>query len=100
MAENIPIPEKSSIHRDIIFIGKKPIMTYAMVALMQLSNGDITIKARGRAISSAVDVAEVVCKRFLGDKASKTVTIDTEILGEPARNVSTIEIKISNKQSK
>lgn len=71
-----------------------------MAALMQLSNGDITIKARGRAISSAVDVAEVVCRRFLGDNASKTVSINTEILGEPARNVSTIEIKISNKRSK
>lgn len=98
MAENTPIPETTSTHRDIIFIGKKPIMTYAMAALMQLSNGDITIKARGRAISSAVDVAEVVCRRFLGDSATKKVSIDTEILGEPARNVSTIEIKISNKK--
>jgi len=100
MAENTPIPEKTPMHRDVIFIGKKPIMSYAMVALMQLSNGDITIKARGRTISSAVDVAEVVCRRFLGDNASKTVSIGTEILGEPARNVSTIEIKISNKRSK
>jgi len=88
------------MHRDVVFIGKKPIMTYAMAALMQLSYGDVTIKARGRAISSAVDVAEVVCKRFLGNNASKTVSIDTEVLGEPARNVSTIEIKISNKQNK
>jgi len=100
MAENTPIPETTSMHRDVVFIGKKPIMTYAMAALMQLSYGDVTIKARGRAISSAVDVAEVVCKRFLGNNASKTVSIDTEVLGEPARNVSTIEIKISNKQNK
>jgi DNA-binding protein Alba len=33
---------------------------------MQLTeSGEITIKARGRAISAAVDVAEVVSKRFL-----------------------------------
>ncbi len=100
MAENVPVPQKNSGPKDVIFIGKKPIMTYAMAALMQLSYGDITIKARGRAISSAVDVAEVVCRRFLGNSASKKVTIDTEVLGEPARNVSTIEIHISNKGRK
>lgn len=100
MAENTPIPEKTPMQRDVILIGKKPIMSYAMAALMQLSNGDVTLKARGRAISSAVDVAEVVCRRFLGNNATKTVKIDTEILGEPARNVSTIEIKISNKPGK
>jgi len=73
-------------------------MSYAMAALMQLSNGgDITIKARGRAISSAVDVAEVVSKRFLSGNTTKVVSIDTEIIGEPPRNVSTIEIKLSPK---
>jgi DNA-binding protein len=100
MAENVPVPQKAPGPKDMIFIGKKPIMTYAMAALMQLSYGDVTIKARGRAISSAVDVAEVVCRRFLGSGASKTVTINTEIIGEPARNVSTIEILISNKGRK
>jgi DNA-binding protein len=100
MAENVPVPQKKSGPKDVIFVGKKPIMTYAMAALMQLSYGGVTIKARGRAISSAVDVAEVVCRRFLGNSASKTVTIGTEILGEPARNVSTIEIQISNKGRK
>jgi DNA-binding protein len=102
VAEGAPIPEKPSMPRDVILVGKKPVMSYAMAALMQLTEtGEITIKARGRAISSAVDVAEVVSKRFLsGTAAIKTVNIGTEVLGEPPRNVSTIEIKISTKPKK
>lgn len=86
--------------RDVILVGKKPIMSYAMAALMQLrDNGEITIKARGRAISAAVDVAEVVTKRFLSNEAIvKDVVIGTETVGNPPRNVSTIEIKLSMKK--
>ncbi len=100
MAEDVQeTQEKSSVPRDVILIGKKPIMSYAMAALMQLAeSGEITIKARGRAISRAVDVAEVVSKRFLsGSTVAKTVSIGTEVLGEPPRNVSTIEIHLSGK---
>jgi len=102
VAESAPTPEKQSMPRDVILVGKKPVMSYAMAALMQLTeSGEITIKARGRAISSAVDVAEVVSKRFLSDKdVTKTVAIGTEVIGEPARNVSTIEIKITSKAKK
>lgn len=92
--------ERQAMPRDVILVGKKPIMSYAMAALMQLKeSGEITIKARGRAISAAVDVAEVVSKRFLsGDAVVKDVAIGTEIIGEPPRNVSTIEIKLSTKK--
>ena len=98
MAENEQFSEQSSMPRDVILVGKKPIMSYAMAALMQLTqSGEITIKARGLAISRAVDVAEVVSKRFLsGSTVAKTVSIGTEVLGEPPRNVSTIEIKVSS----
>lgn len=94
--------ERPPMPRDVILVGKKPIMSYAMAALMQLTeSGEITIKARGRAISAAVDVAEVVSKRFLsGSAAVKSVIIGTEVLGEPPRNVSTIEIKVSSKPKK
>jgi DNA-binding protein len=102
VAEGVPVPEKPSMPRDVILVGKKPVMSYAMAALMQLTEtGEITIKARGRAISSAVDVAEVVSKRFLsGGAAVKSVIIGTEILGDPPRNVSTVEIKVSTKPKK
>lgn len=102
MAEEVQPKEKPAMPRDVILVGKKPIMSYAMAALMQLTeSGEITIKARGRAISAAVDVAEVVSKRFLsGSTVVKSVAIGTEVLGEPPRNVSTIEIKVSSKPKK
>jgi DNA-binding protein len=84
-----------------IFVGKKPIMSYAMSALIQLTQSDkIVIKARGMAISRAVDVAEIVTKR-LGNNAFvvKDIKIDTELVGsgEESRNVSTIEIVVGKK---
>ncbi len=79
-----------------IYIGKKPVMGYAMSALIQLTQlGEIIIKARGLAISRAVDVAEIVTKRLAnGAYAIKDVRIATEVVGEgeETRNVSSIEI--------
>lgn len=102
MAEEAPETGELSMTRDVILVGKKPIMSYALAALMQLSeSGAITIKARGRAISRAVDVAEVISNKFLkGATVSKDVAIDTELLGEPPKNVSTIEIKVKGKNEK
>ena len=84
-----------------IYIGKKPVMSYAMSSLIQLTaSGEIVIKARGMSISRAVDVAEIVTKR-LGNNAYaiKNVTIDTEKLGEgdDIRSVSTIELIVGKK---
>ena len=81
---------------DHLYIGKKPVMGYAMSALIQLTQmGEIIIKARGLAISRAVDVAQIVTKRLgNGAFAIKDVRIDTEVVGEgeETRNVSSIEI--------
>jgi DNA-binding protein Alba len=84
-----------------VFVGKKPVMSYAMSAMVQLAqSGEIVIKARGMVISRAVDVAEIVTKR-LGNNAFdvKDIKIDTERVGEgaEARNVSTIEIVVARK---
>jgi len=84
-----------------IFIGKKPVMSYAMSALIQLAQmGEVILKARGMVISRAVDVAEIITKR-LGNNAYevKSIVIDTEQVGvgEDIRNVSTIEIKVGRK---
>lgn len=86
-----------------IFVGKKPVMSYAMSAMVQLAqSGEIVLKARGMVISRAVDVAEIVTKR-LGNNTFeiKNIRIDTERLGEgdDVRNVSTIEIVVSRKPS-
>ncbi|MCC6013385.1 MAG: DNA/RNA-binding protein AlbA [Candidatus Verstraetearchaeota archaeon] len=92
--------EKQPLPKGVILVGKKPVMNYAMVALMQIRElGEITLKARGRAISAAVDVAQIIAKRFLsGEVEIKNISIGTQTIGDPPRNVSTIEIKLAIKK--
>jgi DNA-binding protein len=83
-----------------ILIGKKPLMTYVTATLVQLANEPtVLVKARGRSITRAVDVAQIIVKRMgnIGYKIGR-VKIDSEILQSEdgkKRNVSTIEIEIS-----
>ena len=80
-----------------MLIGKKGAMSYVLAAVTQFNSGanEISIKARGRAISRAVDVAEMVRSQFLPDVKVKKITIGTETLalenGEQGK-VSAIEI--------
>jgi archaea-specific DNA-binding protein len=88
---------RSQIPPDTVFIGKKPLMAYATAVMMHFNSGQsrLTVKARGQSISHAVDVVEVVRRRFFQGKLSiKEVRIGSEVLGEEGdtRNVSTIEI--------
>lgn len=84
-----------------IFIGKKPTMNYVLACLTMLQNGtdSITIKARGRAISTAVDVSQIVTRRFASDISVKKVSIDTEqvksLETEAMNNVSSIAIMLA-----
>ncbi len=80
-----------------VYIGKKPIMNYVLAVVTQFNSGSevVIIKARGRSIGRAVDVAEVVRHRFMPDCKVKDIEISTEkITGEDGRtvNVSSIEI--------
>ena len=90
---------------EVVFIGNKPPMSYVMAVMTALSSGastEITLKARGRAIATAVDVAEITCNRFIKDLRVTAIGIGTEELpareGENgSRNVSTLEIKLAKK---
>jgi DNA-binding protein len=84
---------------NVVYIGRKPIMTYVMVVVnvfAQKNFDEILLRARGRAISSAVDVAEVTKRLFVKD-LEFGIEIGTEQLptedGE-TRNVSTMEIAL------
>lgn len=77
-------------------------MSYVLACVTQFSenNREIVLKARGRAISHAVDVAEIVRKKFVTDSFVKAVVIGTEELtGEDGQklNVSSIEIVLAKK---
>jgi archaea-specific DNA-binding protein len=84
---------------NIIYVGNKPVMNYVLAVVTQFNNGanEVLIKARGRAISRAVDVAEIARKRFLTEVDVKDIAISTETLGteDGNTNVSAIEITVS-----
>ena len=88
-----------------IFIGGKPFMNYVTGVVMQFTTKnaeDVIIKARGKFISRAVDVAEVAAKRFLeGTVSVKDIKIDSEEFksteGKDVR-VSTMEITLGKNQ--
>ncbi|MEM2933914.1 MAG: DNA-binding protein Alba [Methanocellales archaeon] len=82
---------------NVIYVGNKPIMNYVLATVTQFNEGakEVTIKARGRAISRAVDTAEVARNRFLPNVTVGGIKIGTEeIQGEKGEeiNVSSIEI--------
>ncbi|MGD0494689.1 MAG: DNA-binding protein Alba [Candidatus Bathyarchaeia archaeon] len=91
--------EKSAI----VFIGSKPPMDYVLAVMTRLSAGDakeVVLKARGQAITTAVDVAEITRNRFLKDLKVSKIAIGTEEMpareGENrARMVSTMEITLA-----
>lgn len=64
-----------------VYIGGKPVMNYVLAVVTQFNTGksnEVIIKARGRAISRAVDVAEIVRRRFLPDLKVNSITTSTE----------------------
>ena len=82
-----------------IYVGKKPVMNYVLAVVTQFNQGakEVHVKARGRAISKAVDVAEIVRNRFITDAKVKEITIGTEeVQGENGTTkVSAIDIVLA-----
>ncbi len=92
--------EAGSESRTTVFVGRqKPVMNYVLATLTVLNNAKtVTLKARGAAISIAVDVAEVTRKRFSTDIKISHIKLDTEQMPAEdgsSRNVSTIEIELT-----
>jgi DNA-binding protein len=90
-------PERKRFPENVVLVGNKGTMNYVLATVLQFNKGsnDVSIKARGRAISKAVDVAEITRTRFLQDKCKvKKIEIGTEEIKEDdrTRNVSTINI--------
>ncbi len=85
-----------SRNKNTIYIGRKPIMVYVMAVMHAFKDNpdEVIIKARGRSISVAVDVAEVTRNSYL-DNLTHKISIGTEKMEREEggnRNVSTIEI--------
>lgn len=87
--------------KNTVFIGSKPLMNYVLAIVTQFNTTDaeeVVVKARGRAISTAVDVAEVTRNRFLPDMVYKDIRLGTDIVKREDGSdlkVSSIEVVLS-----
>lgn len=80
-----------------VYIGKKPTMNYVLAVVTHFNSGspEVVVKARGRSISRAVDVAEIVRNRFMPGSKVRDVRIATEKLtGDDGRTASVSSIEI------
>jgi len=94
--------EETAIRKDenVVYIGKKEVMAYVLAVITQFNSGatEVGIKARGKVISRAVDVAEIVRNRFMPDAKLKGIVIKTEELTSEdgsMNKVSAIEITLA-----
>jgi DNA-binding protein len=94
---------KPKIHKagkmdNVVYVGKKPAMSYVLAVITQFSEGhaEVFVKARGRSIATAVDVVEIVRKKFLQGLKCELET-DTEVITDERNqrlNVSTLSAKL------
>jgi DNA-binding protein len=84
-----------------VLIGKKPVMNYVLACITLFHSGakQVNVKARGKSISRAIDVVEVIRRRFMPDIKVSQIGIGTDQLapreeGSSPTNVSTIEITL------
>jgi len=86
---------------NVVYIGRKPAMSYVLAIITSFAGSDatdVTLKARGRSITTAVDVAEITRRKFMKELNVSGITIGTEEIHQEeggARNVSTIEITLT-----
>jgi len=88
-----------------VLIGRKPVMNYVVACITFFNAGEkqVVVKARGRAISRAVDTVELLRHSFVKDLQVKNIDIGTEeLVRDEGRksNVSTIEITVTKTGSK
>ena len=98
--------EETSKSDNVVLIGKKPVMNYVTACITFFNSGQkqVVVKARGRAISRAVDTVELLRRAFVKNLEINNIDIDTEELfraeGDQKSNVSTIEITVAKAKSK
>jgi archaea-specific DNA-binding protein len=92
--------EEPTRTENVVLIGKKPVMNYVTACITFFNSGEkqVVVKARGRAISRAVDVVELLRRAFVKNLEINSINIDTEELfkieGQKS-NVSAIEITVA-----
>jgi DNA-binding protein len=105
--EELTLENEATKHRganksdNVVLIGKKPIMNYVTACITFFNSGEkqVVVKARGRAISRAVDTIELLRRAFVKNLKINNINISTEELfraeGSEKSNVSAIEIIVA-----
>ena len=104
-------PEKEKPAKEVtkgennVLIGRKPVMNYVLACITLFHGGanEVNVKARGRAISRAVDTVELLRRAFVKDLEVKDIAIGTEEIHQEeggTRNISTMEITVTKAGSK
>ena len=67
---------------NVIYVGNKGVMGYVLAVVTQFNQGteEVEVKARGKSISRAVDVAEIVKNKFLDEVNIEEISTKTEEL--------------------
>lgn len=105
MSNNEIKSEEKNKTDNVVLIGKKPVMNYVTACITFFNSGEkhVVIKARGRAITRAVDTVELLRRAFIKNLEIESIKINTEELtrveGQQS-NVSTIEIIVAKAESK
>ena len=91
------------MENNTIFVGSKPVMNYVLAVVTQFNEGStsVLLRARGKAISRAVDAAEIVRNRFVPGADVTDIQISTEEIenfNNEKTNVSIIEILIEKSE--
>lgn len=98
-AKTAKTTKTTQTNENIVYIGNKPVMNYVVACLTFFNSGakKVIVKARGRAISRAVDTVEVLRRAFVEDLQLHGINLCTEEVtraeGQKA-NVSAIEIAV------
>ncbi|WP_455276167.1 DNA-binding protein Alba [[Eubacterium] cellulosolvens] len=89
----------SAIEGNMIRVGKKPVMNYVMacVTLFNSGSNEIIIRARGKAITKAVDIAQMLRRSFTKGLIIKSIKVGSEDIKRMQEEfpISTIEIVLS-----
>ena len=85
---------------NVVYVGRKPVMNYVLAVITAFSTGikEVKLMARGRAISTAIDVAEITRRRLMEEVKVSKIDIGTEVIPVKeggTRSVSTIEIVLT-----
>ena len=94
-----------SEEQKIVYVGRKPVMSYVLAIITGFADSNasqIVLRARGRAITTAVDAAEVTRRRFMNELIASKISIGTEDMTEEGgrtRAVSTMEIVLTKPEA-